>query len=203
VRKASALVNEVVLVRHGETEWSRTGKHTGRTDVPLTELGRQQAREVGLALQWREFALVLTSPLGRALETCRLTGYGEVALSRDDLMEWDYGAYEGRTTVDIRKERPGWSLWSDGVPGGETDAQVGARADRVIEEVRSAGGDALVFAHGHLLRVLAARWLGLEPAAGRLFALDPATISVLGYERETPVLRSWNVPASSARRSPP
>jgi broad specificity phosphatase PhoE len=183
---------EVVLVRHGETEWSRAGKHTGRTDIPLTDRGRQEAQAVGAELQGRQFALVLTSPLARAADTCRLAGLGDVAEPREELMEWDYGAYEGRETVDIRKERRGWTLWLDGVPKGETIAQVQARADRVIAELRSVAGDAAVFAHGHLLRVLAARWLGLEPAAGRLFALDPATISILGYERETPVVRMWN-----------
>jgi broad specificity phosphatase PhoE len=183
---------EVVLVRHGETEWSRAGKHTGRTDIPLTERGRHEAETVGLELRGRRFALVLTSPLARASETCRLSGLGELAERRDELMEWDYGAYEGRETIDIRKERPGWTLWRDGVPEGETIAQIQARVDRVIAELRSVAGDAAVFAHGHLLRVLAARWLGLEPAAGRLFALDPATISILGYERETPVIRMWN-----------
>jgi probable phosphoglycerate mutase len=183
---------EVVLVRHGETEWSRSGQHTGRTDIPLTERGRREARAAGVALRGREFALVLTSPLQRAAETCRLAGFGEVAVTRDELQEWDYGAYEGRKTNDIRLERPGWTLWSDGVPGGETASQVGARADRVIAELRALSGDAALFAHGHVLRVLAARWLGLEPSAGRLFALDPATISILGYERETPVIRGWN-----------
>lgn len=183
---------EVVLVRHGETEWSRAGKHTGRTDIPLTERGRQEAEAVGAELGERRFALVLTSPLARAAETCRLAGLGELAEQREELMEWDYGDYEGRETIDIRNQRPGWTLWRDGVPGGETAAQVGARADRAIAELRSAAGDAVVFGHGHLLRVLAARWLGLEPAAGRLFALDPATVSILGYERETPVIRMWN-----------
>jgi probable phosphoglycerate mutase len=183
---------EVVLVRHGETEWSRDGKHTGRTDIPLTERGRQEAQAVGAELRGRRFALVLTSPLSRAAETCRLAGLGELAQQREELMEWDYGAFEGRKTIDIRKERPGWTLWRDGVPEGETIAQVQARVDRVIAELRSVAGDAAVFAHGHLLRVLAARRLGLEPAAGRLFALDPATISILGYERETPVIRMWN-----------
>jgi broad specificity phosphatase PhoE len=183
---------EIVLVRHGETEWSRTGRHTGRTDVPLTERGREAARAVGVALEGRHFALVLTSPLARAAETCRLAGLADEAGRRDELMEWDYGAYEGRTTADIREERPRWSLWVDGVPGGESADEVGARADRVIAELRAAAGDAAVFAHGHVLRVLAARWLGLEPGAGRLLALDPATISILGYERETPVIRVWN-----------
>jgi len=184
--------HEVVLVRHGETEWSRAGKHTGRTDIPLTERGQQQAQAVGDALRGRRFALVLTSPLARAVQTCRRADFGDAAAEREDLREWDYGAYEGRTTAEIRDDRPGWSLWRDGAPDGETAAQVGERADRVIAEARSVDGDVLLFAHGHLLRVLTARWLGLEPSAGQLFALDPATISVLGYERETPVIRLWN-----------
>jgi probable phosphoglycerate mutase len=192
VADASDHPPEVVLVRHGETEWTRSGQHTGRTDIPLTEAGRRAARAVGAALEGRRFALVLTSPLSRAAETCRLAGLGASAEERDELREWDYGAYEGRRTVDIRKERPGWSLWRDGVPGGESAADVGARADRVIAELRSVAGDAAVFGHGHALRVLAARWVGLEPEAGRLFALDPATISVLGWERETEVVRVWN-----------
>jgi probable phosphoglycerate mutase len=185
---------EVVLVRHGETEWSRGGRHTGRTEVGLTEHGREQAEAVGAALRSSDFALVLTSPLGRALETCRLAGFGDRAVQRDELMEWDYGAYEGRTTAEIREERPGWTLWRDGVPGGESVEQVGARVDRVLDELRSLDGDALLFAHGHVLRVLTARWLELEPDAGRLFALDPATISRLGHERETAVVRLWNQP---------
>ena len=184
--------HEIVLVRHGETEWSRAGKHTGRTDVPLTEAGREQAQAVGAALQTRRFAAVWTSPLSRAAETCRLAGFADVAVARDELMEWDYGEYEGRTTSEIRGERPGWTLWGDGVPGGETIDEVGARVDRLLAEAASVPGDVLLFAHGHVLRVLAARWLGLEPAAGRLFALDPATLSVLGYERETRVIRLWN-----------
>ena len=186
----------IVLVRHGETEWSRSGQHTGRTDIPLTEEGERDSTALGAALRDRRFVLVLTSPLSRAAETARLAGFGDVAQVRDDLREWDYGEYEGRKTVDIRKERPGWTVWTGGVPGGETAAEVGARADRVIEELRSADGDCLIFGHGHGLRVLAARWLGLEPEDGRLFALDPATISVLGYERETPVVRLWNEPVS-------
>jgi len=188
----AAEAHEIVLVRHGETEWSRAGKHTGRTDVPLTEDGRRQAQLVGGALRGRRFAAVWTSPLSRALETCRLAGFGEVALPKDDLVEWEYGEYEGRTTLEIRRERPGWTLWRDGVPGGETADEVEARVDRVLAEAASVGGDALVFAHGHVLRVLAARWLDLEPAGGRLFALDPATLSALGYERETRVIRLWN-----------
>ena len=186
---------EIVLVRHGETEWSRDGRHTGRTDVPLTEHGREQAAAIGAALREREFARVLVSPRSRALETCRLAGFGARAEVRDDLAEWDYGEYEGRTTPEIRVDRPGWTLWRDGVPGGETADEVGARADGVLADVASAGGDVLVFGHGHFLRVLTARWLGLEPTDGRLFALDPATSSVLGHERETRVIRLWNEPA--------
>ena len=182
----------VVLVRHGETEWSRAGKHTGRTDVELTDRGREQAATLGEALRGRSFELVLTSPLKRAAETCELAGFGDAAQLRDDLMEWDYGEYEGRTTLEIREERHGWTLWHDGVPGGETAAAVGARVDRVIAGLRMRNGDAVVFAHGHVLRVLAARWLGLVPEAGRLLALDTATVSALGYERETAVIRTWN-----------
>jgi probable phosphoglycerate mutase len=158
----------------------------------LTKRGRQQAKAVGETHRRREFALVLTSPLSRALETCRLAGFGDRAVSREELMEWDYGAYEGRTTAEVREERHGWTLWRDGVPDGETIHEVAARVDRVLVELRSVQGDALLFAHGHVLRVLAARWLDLEPQAGALFALDPASISTLGYERETSVIRLWN-----------
>jgi broad specificity phosphatase PhoE len=188
---------DVVLVRHGETEWSRSGRHTGNTDIPLTEAGMRAAEALGAPLRERTFARVLTSPLQRAAETCRLAGFGEVAEMRDDLKEWDYGAYEGRKTVDIREERPGWSLWRDGVPDGETAAEVGARVDGVISDIRSEDGDVLLFAHGHVLRVLAARWVSLGPEEGRLFALDPATLSVLGFERETPVIRLWNARQSA------
>jgi broad specificity phosphatase PhoE len=187
------MTQEVVLVRHGETEWSRDGRHTGRTDVPLTDVGREQARSLAGCLTAWSFAKVLSSPLGRAMDTCRLAGYGGAAEIRDDLMEWDYGDYEGRTTAAIRAERPGWNLWSDGVPGGETVEQVGERADRVIAELGSVAGSVALFAHGHLLSVLAARWLGLEPERGRSFALGTATISVLGYERETRVIVRWNL----------
>ena len=186
------MATEIVLVRHGETEWSRDGKHTGSTDVELTGRGREQAAALAAALRGREFARVLTSPLARAAETARLAGFGEIVEPREELREWDYGEYEGRRTVDIRQERPGWTLWTDGVPGGETAAEVAARVDRLIEELGETEGAVLAFAHGHLLRVLAVRWIGLEPDSGRLFALDPATISVLGYERETPVVRVWN-----------
>jgi broad specificity phosphatase PhoE len=189
---------QVVLVRHGETDWSAHMRHTGRTDVPLTEEGRHQAERVGRALRGRRFALVLTSPLKRAAETAWLTGFGELAQARDDLMEWDYGDYEGRTTPDIRREVPDWTIWRYGAKNGETPEQVAARADRVLAEVRGVEGDVLVVGHGHQLRVLTARWLGLGPSEGRLFALDPATISVLGYERETPVIRAWNLDTSAS-----
>ena len=185
---------EAVLVRHGETEWSRDGRHTGRTDVPLTDVGRRQAERLEDALGEWSTPRVIVSPLGRALDTCRLAGFGDRAELSGALLEWDYGEYEGLTAAEIREERPGWSLWRDGAPGGETSDEVAARVDRVIAEARSAGGDVLLFAHGHLLRVLTARWLGLEPAAGRFFALDPATLSTLGYERETSVIRLWNEP---------
>jgi broad specificity phosphatase PhoE len=189
--------HDVVLVRHGETDWSAQKRHTGRTDEPLNDDGRRQAERLGRAFRDRRFALVLTSPLERAAETCRLAGFGELAQARDELMEWDYGDYEGRTTVDIRREIPDWTIWRYGATGGESPDQVGARADRVLQEVRAAEGDTLIFSHGHFLRALAARWLGLPPTEGRLFALDPATLSVLGYEREQSVLRIWNQPVVS------
>jgi broad specificity phosphatase PhoE len=185
---------EVVLVRHGETEWTRTRQHTGRTDLPLNEQGREQARLVGEALRERSFGLVLTSPLRRARETCELAGFGAVAQEREELMEWDYGEYDGRTTAEIRAERPGWSLWRDGVPRGESPEDVGRRIDRIVAELRAAEVDVLVFGHGHSLRVLAARWLGLAPADGRLFVLATATLSILGYERETAAMLRWNEP---------
>jgi probable phosphoglycerate mutase len=184
---------QVVLVRHGETEWSAAGRHTGRTDVPLTEEGRRQAQALGRCLQDWTFQLVLASPLARASDTCRLAGLGGVMQLRDDLREWDYGEYEGRTTRDIRAERPGWTLWTDGVPGGETADHIARRADRVIAEIRAQRGDTALFAHGHVLRVLAARWLALPPDRGRNFVLETATISVLGYERETPAIGRWNL----------
>jgi broad specificity phosphatase PhoE len=183
-------MQEVVLARHGETEWSRELKHTGSTDVPLTDEGKRQAQRLGEALRGRAFAHVLASPLRRALETARLAGF-EPGL-RDELQEWDYGDYEGRRTAEIREQAPGWTVWTQPVPNGETIEEVGKRADRVLEELRSVDGDVLMFAHGHVLRVLAARWLGLPPDGGRLFALDPATLSTLGHEREQPVIRLWN-----------
>jgi broad specificity phosphatase PhoE len=183
---------EVVLVRHGATEWSVSGQHTGRTDVPLNPNGEEQARALGVLLGGRTFALVLTSPLSRARDTCRLAGYGDVAQIDEDLREWDYGDYEGRRTVDIRQERPGWTLWDGGVPNGETAEQVGERAQCVIDRVAAVDGEVALFAHGHILRVLGAVWIGLRPADGRRLALDTATVSVLGYERETRVIREWN-----------
>src|SRR5258708_5423565 len=189
-------MRELWLVRHGETEWSRSGAHPGRTDIPLTAAGRANAAAVGRYLQGRRFALVLVSPLQRARETCRLAGY-ENALIDPDLSEWDYGDYEGLTTAQIQAERPGWSLWTDGVPNGETAAQVAARAERVIARALAATsdaeGDVALFAHGHILRILTARWLGLPPEDGRLFALGTAAISILGYERVTQVITRWNL----------
>jgi broad specificity phosphatase PhoE len=183
---------EVVLLRHGETEWSASGRHTGRTDVPLTERGRRQARALGTAVSGRHFAEVLTSPLQRASETCRLAGLDGTVV--EDVREWDYGDHEGRTTPEIREEVPGWTVWRGPVPGGERPEDVAARADRVVARLLEAGGDAAVVSHGHFLRVLAARWLELPPVEGRRFALDTATVSVLGTEREARVVRLWNAP---------
>lgn len=180
------------LVRHGETEWAKDGRHTGRTDIPLTDLGRSQAVAVGRKIGKQSFAEVLSSPLARALDTSRVAGFGARVELVDDLREWDYGADEGRTTEDIRRDRPGWSIWDDGPSGGETIAEVSARADRVIERVQAASGDVLCFAHGHVLRILAARWLALPPVEGRRFALSTATLSVLGWEREIADVQRWN-----------
>ena len=191
----SRTLPRIWLVRHGETEWARLGRHTGRTDVPLTEAGREQAEALARRLAGRRFSLVLSSPLSRALETARIAGFGDRVELSDDLREWDYGADEGRTTAAIRRERPGWSIWEAGPKDGEAADAVAARADRVIERVRGGHGDVLFFAHGHLLRVLAARWLGLAATDGRLFALSTASISVLGWERETAVIERWNEPS--------
>ena len=184
--------HDVWLVRHGETEWARLGRHTGRTDIPLTERGRAQALALGRRLAGHAFSLALTSPLSRASETAELAGYGDVVGRDPDLREWDYGALEGRLTPDIRADLPGWTIWRGPWPGGETIDQVAARADRIVARVRDADGDTLVFAHGHLLRVLAARWLGLPAASGGLFALGTATVSILGWEREAAVVDTWN-----------
>ena len=188
---------EAFLVRHGETEWSAAHKHTGSTDIPLTEAGRRQAQGLATELAGREFERVLTSPSSRAVETCRIAGLGDHAEVRDDLREWDYGEYEGVTTAEIRSRRPDWRLWRDGCPGGESPAQVGARADRVVAELRELDGDAALFAHGHLLRVLTARWLDLPPDRGASFALDTAALGVLGWERENPAIWLWNRTATA------
>ena len=184
----------LILVRHGETEWARDGRHTGRTDIPLTELGRLQAMVLGDRLRGRTFVRVMTSPLARAFETCRLAGVAEEAEISDDLMEWDYGAYEGRRTAEIREEVPGWSIWRDGAPKGETAAEVGARADKVIAQALTATGDTVLFAHGHYLRVLTARWLELDAHEGRCFTLSTASVSTLGYDHDLtePVVVQWN-----------
>jgi broad specificity phosphatase PhoE len=183
---------QIVLVRHGETEWSATGKHTSRTDLPLIEDGRERALALGSELAGWSFSLVLSSPLRRARETCELAGFGDRAELSDDLREWDYGEYEGRTTPEIREDNPSWNLWRDGCPGGEQPADVRARADRVLERLRNAGGDAVAFAHGHILRVITARWLGMDIDAGSRFALKAGAVGVLGFERETEVLKRWN-----------
>ncbi|MFI5040927.1 MAG: histidine phosphatase family protein [Acidimicrobiales bacterium] len=182
----------VLLVRHGQTTWSAEGRHTGRTDVPLTEEGRRQASRVGTRLAEVPWALVLSSPLARARETCRLAGLGVVAQTDPDLAEWDYGAYEGLTTAEIRSQRPSWWLWSDGCPAGESPADVAARADRVINRCMAADGPVALFSHGHLLRVLGSRWVDADAGMGAVLLLSTAAISVLGWERDTPVLARWN-----------
>jgi len=184
----------IYLARHGETAWSLSGQHTGLSDLPLTERGERNARALGKRLQGRTFATVLTSPLQRAARTCELAGFGAAAAIDRDLVEWNYGEYEGRRTVEIRAERPDWELFRDGCPGGESPDQVGTRADRVVSRVREARGDALLFSSGHFLRVLAARWLGLLPGAGRYFLLSTASLNALSYEHglPRPVIRFWN-----------
>jgi probable phosphoglycerate mutase len=184
----------VCLVRHGETAWTISGQHTGRTDIPLTERGEQTARALGPRLREWNFVQVFTSPLQRARRTAELAGFGAAVVSDADLMEWNYGTYEGRRTSDTRSERPGWRLFDDGCPGGETLDAVGARAERVIARIRARPGDVLIFAHGHILRVLVARWLGLASREGRCFDLAPASISLLGYDRDLdePILRRLN-----------
>ena len=192
----------VWLARHGETEWSRTLRHTGRTDIPLTAEGEAEARALRGPLAAVAFDRVLCSPLSRARETCELAGLGDRAELTDDLLEWDYGDYEGRTSADIRADRPGWLLWRDGCPDGESAADVGARADRIVAELlatpaaadEEGGATIAVFAHGHVLRVLAARWLDLPPADGQLFGLGTATLSRLGWEHDYRVIQRWNAP---------
>lgn len=187
----SVNVGELWLARHGETAWSRSGRHTSRTDVPLTPDGEQAARELAPRLAGTAFARVLTSPRARARRTAELAGFPDAQPS-DDLVEWDYGDYEGVTTAEIRETVPGWTIWTDSCPDGEEATDVARRLDRVVEEVRALGGPVLVFSHGHALRALAARWLGLPVADGRLLRLDTATLSVLGYERDVPVVVRWN-----------
>lgn len=182
---------EILLVRHGETEWSRTKRHTGRTDVPLTDEGRHQAAALGRRLAGRPLALMLTSPLARARATAEIAGFPDATVD-EDLVEIDYGEYEGLTTAEIREQRPGWSVWTDDWPGGETLDDVAARADRVIERIARAEGDVAIFAHGHLLRILAARWIELGPQAGGRLALATAALSACGYEHERRVITLWN-----------
>ena len=190
----SAVLPIVCLARHGETAWSLSGQHTGLTDLPLTERGELNAQSLGRRLQGITFAKVFTSPLKRAMRTCELAGFGGEAETDRDLLEWNYGEYEGRRTNEIHEQRPDWHLFRDGCPGGETPDQVGDRADRIVARVRHISGNVLVFSSGHFLRVLAARWLGLDVSAGRYFILDTASLSMLGYEhnRSEPVIRLWN-----------
>ena len=185
----------VYLARHGETAWTISGQHTGLTDLPLTERGERTARRLGERLKGLKFAKVWTSPLQRAARTCELAGFGAVAEVDRDLVEWDYGEYEGRRTVEIRAERPGWELFRDGAPGGESPKQVSERADRIVRRVREVSGDVLIFTSGHFMRVLAVRWLGLEPTVNcKFFMLSTASLSALGYEHDLsrPVVRLWN-----------
>lgn len=190
----SEILPVLYLARHGETAWTLSRQHTGLTDLPLTERGERDARRLGERLRGLTFARVLMSPLQRAARTCELAGFGPAAEIDRDLVEWNYGKYEGRTSADIHAERPDWQLFRDGCPGGETPEQIGARADRVVSRVGAVRGDVLLFSSGHVLRVLAARWLGLEPGAGRYFLLSTASLSALGYEhnRSQPVIRLWN-----------
>ena len=190
----SSAFPEIHLVRHGETEWSASGKHTGRTDIPLTPAGEEAARHIAARLSGLTFSAVWSSPSQRASKTCALAGFGSQAVTKAELAEWDYGAYEGLTTKQILAERPGWRLFRDGCPRGELTSDVGARADLIIGQLRQTDGTILIFSSSHFLRVLAARWLGLQPEAGELFTLDTASISILGYEHDLtePVIRRWN-----------
>ncbi|WP_111561850.1 histidine phosphatase family protein [Rhizobium sp.] len=190
----SSAYPEITLVRHGETEWSLSGRHTGRSDIPLTENGEAAAHRLGPRLEGLTVAEVWSSPSQRARNTCRLAGFGERMVVKDDLAEWDYGAYEGVTTKEILAQRPGWQLFSDGCPDGEKAADVGTRADRIIAAIRAANAPVLIFSSSHFLRVLAARWLGLPPEGGAHFVLDTTSVSVLGYEHDLtePVIRRWN-----------
>jgi probable phosphoglycerate mutase len=189
----SAREPHAVLVRHAETEWTLSGQHTGRTDIALTDRGREAARELAAPLSAWSFARVLCSPLQRAVETCGLCGLGERAERKEELQEWDYGDYEGLTSAEIEQRRPGWSLWRDGCPGGEHPADVGARADRVVAELLAGPAPIAVFSHGHFLRVLGARWIELAPAGGARLGLSPGSLSLLGSEHEARILAAWNV----------
>ena len=194
MRPMSEYLPTVYLARHGETAWSISGQHTGLTDLPLTERGEQNARRLGKRLKGLTLAGVLTSPLKRVARTCELAGFGKVARVEPDLLEWDYGDYEGLRTAEIHAKRPDWQLFRDGCPRGESPEQVGARADRIVRQIRELQGDVLLFSSGHFLRVLAGRWLGLEPAAGRFFLLSTASLSALSYEHNLsqPVIRLWD-----------
>lgn len=184
----------VFVIRHGETEWSLNGRHTGTTDIPLTENGRRLAERLRPSLARNMIKVALCSPMQRARETCELAGFGDAALVDDDLVEWNYGCYEGLTPAEIHKIAPGWLIFRDGCPGGETPDKVGSRVDRVIARVRSADGEVAIFAHGHVLRVFAARWIGLPASDGQHFLLGTGTLSVLGYYGEIPAVRIWNAP---------
>jgi broad specificity phosphatase PhoE len=190
----SAILPIICLARHGETAWSLSGQHTGRTDLPLTERGELNAQSLGSRLRGFTFAKVFTSPLIRAVRTCELAGFGDEAQADRDLLEWNYGQYEGLRTREIHERCPGWQLFRDGCPGGETPDQVGARADRIVDRVRNVRGNVLLFSSAHFLRVLAARWLGLDAGAGRFFTLDTASLGILGYEHDQsePAIRLWN-----------
>jgi probable phosphoglycerate mutase len=192
---------QVALIRHGETEWSMSGQHTGTTDIPLTDNGRRVAERLKPILATVSFAQVWTSPMQRARETCTSAGLGEVAQIDRDLVEWNYGRYEGLTSEQIRVQAPGWLIFRDGCPGGETPEAMGARVDRVIARVRAVHGDVALIAHGHFFRVLVARWLGLPVEAGRHFLLDTATLSILGYYQDIPAVKRWNAPLTSSDSS--
>jgi broad specificity phosphatase PhoE len=186
------VAREIIVVRHGQTEWSKSGQHTSRTDLPLTDDGRRQAAQLGERLAGRDLPAVLCSPLRRARETCELAGFGKRASIHDELREWDYGDYEGLTTPQIWEQDPDWNLWRDGCPGGETPEQVAGRADSVLAQLQVVDGDALIFAHGHILRVLTARWLQMPSSAGARFALAAGGLGTLAFERKTQVLAGWN-----------
>ena len=189
----SELHQELWLIRHGETDWSAVKRHTGRTDMALTPTGERQAAVLGRSLAGRQFASVLCSPLRRARQTCELAGYGDAANMTEDLLEWDYGIYEGKTTLEMRLKQPEWSIWTADVVNGESVKQVGRRAQRVIKRALEVDGNVIIFAHAHILRVLAACWLGLPPDAGRLFVLRTASMSILGFEHERRVIARWNL----------